>query len=101
MRLGLATYKLPRDAPKELEPGLIQMPTNRKYSGVSVINKDTGEVVHGIAGLVWGSGKGFAGAIEAPGIFDPEHFEEGKDYVLIAFECETMQEFKGPPEDVG
>ena len=96
MKLGLATYDLPRGPTEELGPGILKLP-NKKYGKISVINMETGEVIEDIAGLVWGLGKGFAGAIEAPGLFDPEHFEDGKDYAIIAFPCEAMQTFKDPP----
>lgn len=96
MKLGLATYTLPPDKAKELEPGVIQLP-QQKHSGVRVINTETGEVVDNIQAFIWGPGTGYAGAIEAPGLFEPEHFEEGKDYVLIAFECSGMTVFEGPP----
>lgn len=96
MKLGLATHLLPRDPAREIEPGVLQM-SQQKHAVIKVINVETGEVVDDIAGFVWGPGKNFAGAIEAPGLFDSEHFEEGKDYVIIAFPCEFMQECEKPP----
>lgn len=97
IELGLATYDLPRDPPQKLESGVTQLPPPQQLGAVKVINNKTGEVIDNIKAWVWGPGENFAGAIEAPGMFDPEHFDEGVDYALIAFPCKGMQICSGPP----
>ena len=97
MKLGIGTHPLPRDKPVELQPGVVHLPSAQKHAAVKVYDLETGETVENVAAFIWGPGEGFAGAIEAPGLFDSEHFEEGKDYVLIAFQCDAMQEFEEPP----
>lgn len=102
MKLGLATYPAPKDKPAVLESGAIQLPSTptKKHNIIAVVNEMTGERVENVAAFIWGPGEGFTGAIEAPGIFEPEHFEKGKEYVLIAFECEAMIEYEeGPVKD--
>lgn len=98
MKLGLAAHTCPREPAKELEPGVMQLPSRQPRSTISVIDTETGAIVQNVSAFIWGPGKGFAGAIEAPGLFDPEHFEEGKDYVLIAFPCDEMIRFAEAPK---
>lgn len=94
MKLGIATNRSPRGPAHEIEPGVVQL---ERFDKIRVINVETGEVADNVSCFIWGPGKGFTGAIEAPGLFDPEHFEEGKSYVLMAFPCESLETFDKPP----
>ena len=97
MNLGLHTYPAPKEKPATLESGAIQLPSTQTRKIIAVVNAETGEEVENVAAFIWGPGEGFTGAIEAPGLFEPEHFKKGKEYVLIAFECEAMVEYEEGP----